>query len=248
MILDDIIQYKKKKIKHIKDKHYSLKRKLKKENLTLIAEIKKASPSKGLIADVFLPEQQLKCYQKGGAEAVSILTEENFFQGSPDIVKQLRPKAKIPILRKDFIIDPLQIYESCLLGADVILLIAAVLKQDIIKKYLKLARRLGLEAIVEVHNQQELLEVIETDCKIIGINNRNLKNFSVDLQTTEKLLTILEQKNIRSQYYVISESGINNHNDIQYLKSLNIDGVLIGETLMRSQQPAEKIKTLLGND
>ena len=245
MILDKITEYKIKKVNDLKKKKASLIEKLKKPGITLIAEIKKASPSKGVIARDFDPYRQLTQYEKAGAGAISILTDKKFFQGSNKLLESLRPHTKLPLLRKDFIIDPLQIYESCLIGADVILLIAAILNKQKIYRYLELARKLGREVIVEVHNLQELKMVLDTPVTIIGINNRNLKDFSVDLQTTEKLLNSLTNLTNRKDYCIIAESGIKNKSDVDYLKKSGVDGVLIGETLMKAANPFQKIRELL---
>jgi len=210
----------------------------------LIAEIKKASPSKGLISDHFQPEEQLKKYVKAQVDAISILTDQKYFLGSNDILRELRKLTDLPILRKEFIIDPLQIYESFFLGADIILLIAAILRQDSLNSLLKLTHKLGLEAIIEVHNLQELRMAMATDAEIIGVNNRNLHDFSVDLRTTELVINELIKNESRDSCYIISESGINNRSDIDCLISLGVNGVLIGETLMRAEDPVEKVKEL----
>ncbi len=244
MILADILENKKNEIELLKKKRNSLKEKLKTGKLTLIAEIKKASPSKGIITREFKPETQLKKYIQGGADALSILTDKKFFQGSNELFHKLRQKTILPLLRKEFIIDSLQIYESFFLGADVILLIAAALSVEEISKYLKICRKLNMEVIVEVHNLKELNKVILTTSEIIGINNRNLQDFSIDLRTSEKIVEELEKRNCRQNYYLISESGIKDKADINYLKQLKIDGVLIGETLMKAKKPEEKIKEL----
>lgn len=244
MILDEIILEKKQEIASLKAERRSLKKSLNTKGLSLIAEIKKASPAKGLIRKNFQPEDQLEHYIKAGVDAVSILTDKKFFQGNNEILRNLRKRTNLPLLRKDFIIDPIQVYESFFLGADVILLIAAVLDQDELNKLLAVTRQLGLEAIVEVHNQTELERVLMTSAEIIGINNRNLKDFSVSLKTTEKLVEKLQKDNVRDNYYLIAESGIKSKSDIDYLKELGVDGVLVGETLMRSQDPFRKIKEL----
>lgn len=244
MILDKIIIEKKKEVAKLKKQKVSLKEKLQKDKLSLLAEIKKASPSKGLIQKNFNPEAQLKAYQKAGADCISVLTDQKFFQGSNEILREVRGLTKLPILRKEFIIDPLQIYESFFIGADVILLIAAVLEIEELKNMLKLTKKLNLEAVVEVHNEKELKYVLKTDAEIIGINNRNLNDFTVDLKTTEKLLKIIENKGMRDQYYLIAESGIKTKDDIEYLRKLSVDGVLIGETLMRAENPEAKIREL----
>ncbi|ADQ15571.1 indole-3-glycerol phosphate synthase TrpC [Halanaerobium hydrogeniformans] len=244
MILDKIIKEKEKEVKALKKGRHSLKQKLKEEQLSLIAEIKKASPSKGLIRKDFKPVEQLMAYQAGGASAISVLTDQKFFQGSNQLLESLRKLTDLPILRKEFIIDPLQVYESFFIGADVILLIAAVLDLDQLKELLSTAEKLKLEVIVEVHNESELEMVLKSDAEIIGINNRNLNNFEVDLSTTSKLLKLLKEKARRENYYIIAESGIKSAEDISYLKELGVDGVLIGETLMRAEDPATKIKEL----
>lgn len=244
MILDKIILKKKEEIALLKAERKSLKKSLNTKGLSLIAEIKKASPARGLITNNFQPEEQLEQYIEAGVDAVSILTDDKFFQGNNDIFRNLRKRTNLPLLRKDFIIDPIQVYESFFLGADIILLIAAVLDQDKLNKLLALTQQLGLEAIVEVHNQPELERALMTSAEIIGINNRNLKDFSVSLKTTERILRQLINTGHRDKYYLIAESGIKNKSDIDYLKELEVDGVLIGETLMISQNPFRKIKEL----
>ncbi|MFW6389635.1 MAG: indole-3-glycerol phosphate synthase TrpC [Halanaerobiales bacterium] len=247
MILDKIIKQKKEEIKLLKAPRNSLKEKLSKYELTIIAEIKKASPSKGVINYNFNPEKQLEKYISGGADAVSILTDKKFFQGSKEILKNLRKLTDIPLLRKEFIIDPIQIYESFFLGADIILLIAAVLEKEELKNLLKLTHELNMEAIVEVHSVEELNKVMDTEAEIIGVNNRNLKNFTVDLKNTEDIISEIKKSKRRHEQYIISESGIKDKSDIEYLKSLGIDGVLIGETLMRSEKSAQLIKEFKGD-
>ena len=244
MILDEIILAKKKEVEELKKPRHSLKEKLAEKEISLLAEIKKASPSKGLIQKNFNPSKQLKEYEKAGASAVSILTDKKFFQGSPEILREMRKETELPLLRKEFIIDPLQIYESFFLGADIVLLIAAVLEVEELKELLSITKKLKMEAIVEVHNKTELEKVLKTEAEIIGINNRNLKNFKVNLKTTEELTAELVEKGLRDKYYIIAESGIKSAEDVDYLKKLNVDGVLIGETLMRAENSAEKIAEL----
>jgi indole-3-glycerol phosphate synthase len=156
----------------------------------------------------------------------------------------MRQLTDLPILRKEFIIDPLQLYESFFIGADVVLLIAAVLSDERLRELLALSRELKMEAIVEVHNRDELERVINTEAEIIGINNRDLNDFSVDLKTTAELAAELEKINLRDDYYLIAESGIKTKADIDYLKEVGVDGVLIGETLMRAEDPTAKVKEL----
>lgn len=246
MILDEIVDQKQREVNNLIRKEHSLQKKLKNRELTLIAEIKKASPSKGLISQKFNPRKQLQQYQQGGADAISVLTDAEYFQGSDQILKKVRSRTLLPILRKEFIIDPVQVYQSQFLGADVILLIAAILEKKQLEKLLNIAYQIGLEAIVEVHTGTELEKVLAVPAEIIGINNRNLHDFSVDMRTTEKIVNILEQKNVRNNYYIISESGIKNRKDVQFLQDTGINGVLIGETLMRAEKPVDKIKELKG--
>jgi len=244
MILDKIVEHKKKEVKELKQKRRSLKEKLAADQISLLAEIKKASPSKGLIQSNFNPKAQLKAYEKAGAAGISILTDQKFFQGSNQILEEMRELTELPILRKEFIIDSLQIYESFFIGADVVLLIAAILNDQQLENFLYLCRELKLEAIVEVHNLDELKRVLKTDAEIIGINNRDLNDFSVDLKTTAELSFELEKLGQRQNHYLIAESGIKNKKDIDFLKKIGVDGVLIGETLMRAESPTAKIKEL----
>ncbi|PNR93957.1 indole-3-glycerol phosphate synthase TrpC [Petrotoga sp. 9PWA.NaAc.5.4] len=244
MYLENIIKTKEEEISKLFEKRNSLKESLKKKNLTLIAEIKKSSPSKGIISKDFDPCKQLNAYIEGGADAISILTDKKYFQGSPEILKNLRNKTTLPILRKDFIINPIQIYESFLLGADVVLLIAKILSKKDIEIFLEISHELRLEAIVEIHDFEDLEKILDTKTEILGINNRNLENFTVDITTTEKILNKLEKLKKRNEFYIVSESGIKDRNDIIYLKNLGVDGVLIGEALMREKDPSEKIKEL----
>lgn len=243
-ILDKIVMEKRGEVKNIKKLRVSLKERLAEKRLTLIAEIKKASPSKGVIAPNFNPVSQLEKYVKAGAGAVSILTDEKFFQGSKKIMINLRKKTDLPLLRKDFIIDPIQVYESFFIGADVILLISTILSKAELKELVKITHSLGMEALVEVHNLDDLNKVIESRAEIIGINNRNLNDFTVSLENTAKIVRELESQRLREDYYIVAESGIKDRNDINYLDELGINGVLIGETLMKSSDPEKKIKEL----
>lgn len=212
---------------------------LKSNDLTLIAEVKKSSPSQGIINENINPVEIALKYQACGAGAISVLTEEEFFMGNNEYLSDIRAKVDIPILRKDFIIDPYQIYHSRYLGASVILLIVAILDNDRLKEYLMIADSLGLDAIVEVHTEEELFRAIDIGARIIGINNRNLNTFEVDLKTTKRLMKLIPEDRL-----VISESGIKTAEDISYLKNLGIKGILIGETLMRSKDICIAIKEL----
>ncbi|MBX4260138.1 indole-3-glycerol phosphate synthase TrpC [Clostridium estertheticum] len=201
--------------------------------LSIIAEVKKASPSKGLIDPNFDPIKTALNYEKYGVDAISVLTEKNYFLGNDKNVLLVKENTSMPILRKDFIIDKYQIYQSVALGADAILLIAAVLK-DKLKSYFELATSLGLHCLVEVHNSFEIELALECGSKIIGINNRDLSNFNVDIHTTEKLM-----KYIPNDKIVVSESGISSISDVLYLKSIGASAVLIGESFMRNPDSVE---------
>ena len=204
-----------------------------KENISnsdeaIIAEIKKASPSAGVIAEEFDPVKKAIEYEAFGASALSILTEEDFFMGSVDYLKEVKKITALPILRKDFMIDEYQIYESKLIGADCILLIASILSDQQIEDFINVAQQLELDYLIEVHDENELRRVEHCEDALIGINNRNLKTFEVDLDNSVRLRNVFKQKNV-----FIAESGIKSREDINYLKLNNIKVFLIGESLMR---------------
>jgi indole-3-glycerol phosphate synthase len=204
-----------------------------KENISnkdeaIIAEIKKASPSAGVISEDFDPIKKAIEYEAFGASALSILTEEDFFMGSVSYLKDVKKITNLPILRKDFMIDEYQIYESKLIGADCILLIASILSDQQIKDFINISQQLELDYLIEVHDENELRRVEHFEDALIGVNNRNLKTFEVDLDNSVRLRNAFKQKNI-----FIAESGINSREDINYLKLNNINVFLIGESLMR---------------
>ena len=204
-----------------------------KENISnkdeaIIAEIKKASPSAGVISEDFDPIKKAIEYEAFGASALSILTEEDFFMGSVDHLKDVKKITALPILRKDFMIDEYQIYESKLIGADCILLIASILSDQQIKDFINISQQLELDYLIEVHDENELRRVEHFEDALIGVNNRNLKTFEVDLDNSVRLRNAFKQKNI-----FIAESGIKSREDINYLKLNNINVFLIGESLMR---------------
>lgn len=235
MILDEIIQKKELRLKKnkylLKDNQLikrSLYNHLKKENLSIIGELKKASPSKGIIDETFDYLSILKAYNKS-VDAISVLTEEDYFLGKKEYLTQVKKHTNLPVLRKDFIINKKQILESHFLGADAILLIVAILSDELLKNFYNYAMDLNLDVIVEVHNLVELERALAIQPKIIGINNRNLKDFSVDLITTRRL-----KEMIPSDILVVSESGIKDAEDIE--KIGQVDGVLIGESFMRSNE------------
>ena len=194
----------------------------------IIAEIKKASPSAGVISENFNPVEKAKEYESVGAAALSILTEEDFFLGSIDYLKAVKRITSLPILRKDFIIDEYQIYESKLIGADCILLIASILSDLQIEEFVKIAKKLELDYLIEIHDEKELKRVELYKDALIGVNNRNLNTFEVDLDNSIRMKNLFKEKNI-----FIAESGIKSIDDINYLKLHNINVFLIGESLMR---------------
>ena len=194
----------------------------------IIAEIKKASPSAGVIEEEFDPVKKAVEYEAFGASALSILTEEDFFMGSVDHLKDVKEITTLPILRKDFMIDEYQIYESKLIGADCILLIASILSDQQIEDFINVAQQLELDYLIEVHDENELHRVEHFEDALIGTNNRNLKTFEVDLDNSVRLRNLFKEKNI-----FIAESGIKSREDMNYLKLNNIKVFLIGESLMR---------------
>lgn len=194
----------------------------------IIAEIKKASPSAGIIVEDFDPVQKAKDYEAFGASALSILTEEDFFMGSIQHLKDVKATTSLPILRKDFMIDEYQIYESKLIGADCILLIASILSDQQIKDFTEVAEKLELDYLIEVHDEEELRRIENFENALIGVNNRNLKTFSVDLNNSVRLKNLFTKDNI-----FVAESGIKGHADIELLKQNGIYVFLIGESLMK---------------
>lgn len=247
MILDDILTYRREQLKREKAvctfeemklraekaltqrKPLSLKAALSGDRLSCVCEVKKASPSKGLICPDFHPAETAAQYAAAGANAISCLTEEHFFQGSSECLQQIRQTVNLPILRKDFLFDPYQIYEAAAIGADAVLLIAAVLSPEEMQSLYTLTYALGLEALVEVHNAEELAAVEDLHPQILGVNNRDLKTFEVDLNTVAKL-----KPDAPKDAVFVSESGIRSNADMKQVRSCGADAVLIGETLMRS--------------
>ncbi|MCF6300042.1 MAG: indole-3-glycerol phosphate synthase TrpC [Proteobacteria bacterium] len=220
--------------------YQAIKDRLDKKLPAVIAEIKKASPSKGIIRDNFDPKQIAISYEKGGACCLSVLTDTQYFQGHNDYLKLVKDAVSLPVLRKDFIINPWQLYESRALGADCILLIVAALDDPRLHQLSTLAKQLGLEILTEVHDEDELQRALTTPARLIGINNRNLKTFSTSLETSLQLSKMIPQDKI-----VISESGIRNSDDLQILNDNGIHTYLIGETLMKHQHPGKQLQTLI---
>lgn len=209
------------------------------DNIAFICEVKKASPSKGVIAEDFPYLEIAKQYQAAGADAISVLTEPDFFQGSAEYLTQISDVVRIPVLRKDFTIDEYQIYEAKLLGADAILLICSLLDTDTIKQYLRLSNELGLSALVEAHSEEEILSAISAGARVIGVNNRNLQTFEVDLNNSVRL-----REMVPKDITFVAESGIKTAEDMLILKDAGVNAVLIGETLMRSSNKKEQIDQL----
>jgi len=209
-------------------KESNFKKSLENKTQAIIAEVKKASPSAGIISKNFDPILKAKEYESFGVSALSILTEEDYFLGNIQYLKDIRAITSLPILRKDFIVDDYQIYESKLIGADCILLIASILNDEELKIFSETAEKLKLDYIIEVHNEEELLRIENFSNAIIGVNNRNLKTFEVDINNSIKLKKIFKEDNI-----FISESGIKSKKDIQQLQQHNINVFLIGESMMK---------------
>jgi len=202
----------------------------------IIAEIKKASPSKGVLRENFDPVEIAKSYESGGASCLSILTDRDFFQGDPLFLIKARAAVSIPVIRKDFIVDPYQVYESRAMGADCILLIASCLEDSELKNLSQLASSLGMDTLVEVHDRDELHRALKLELPMLGINNRNLRNFEVSLQTTIDLLS-----EIGDDKLVITESG-SPKKDVELMHNHNVFGFLIGEAFMRDSNPGQKLK------
>lgn len=208
---------------------HSIKNAIAEEGLSVIAEVKKASPSKGLIQPDFDPVKIAREYEKAGAKAISCLTEEHYFQGSSKYLADIRKNVNIPLLRKDFIFDEYQIYEAKAIGADAVLLIAALLSDEEFKPLYDLAHSLGLDVLCEAHDDEEVLRLVRMGCDIIGVNNRNLKTFEVDIENTKRLAALIPEGTL-----LVCESGIKTNEHMKSARSWGADGVLIGETLMRS--------------
>jgi len=257
MILDDIIAYKREELAETKRRSSLADIKARAADAgpirgfgkslssgtgaRLIAEVKKASPSKGVIRDDFDPVKIARIYEESGASCISVLTEQKFFQGKLEYLGAIRKAAGLPLLRKDFIIDEYQIFEARAGGADAILLIAACLEKQQIEDFLGIANQAGLDALVESHTYKELDKSLLAGASLVGINNRDLTSFTVSLQTTLDLL-----KDIPDDRTVVSESGIKTRDDVEKLVKAGVDAILVGESLMREKDIGKKVKELLG--
>ncbi len=213
---------------------------LSRDDFNVIAELKKASPSRGILREEYAPALLAARVEQGGAAAISVLTEEDFFLGSLGDLKAARKVVQIPILRKDFIFDPWQVWEARAAGADSFLLIAAVLGDALLRELLELGRSLKMEPLVEVHSREELDRVVSAGARIIGVNNRDLRNFEVRLETSLALVDAIPEECI-----AVSESGIHSHADLARLRAAGFDAFLIGEQLMKGADPAQELRTLL---
>ncbi len=207
----------------------------------VICEIKKASPSKGIIREDFDPVTIAKSYENAGAACLSILTDETYFQGHDNFINAVRTSCSLPMLRKEFIIDPYQVYESKMLGADAILLIVAALDPRKLRQLSELANEIGLDILVEVHNAAELQQALALPCKLVGINNRNLHTFETTLETTIRLRDAIPEDRI-----VVTESGIHSKYDVALMRANQVNTFLVGESLMRAQDPGTKFRELFG--
>jgi len=213
---------------------------LKGDHIRLIAEVKRASPSRGLLSPKLNPTELAQTYAEGGAVAISVLTEENYFMGRIEDLAEIKEVVGLPLLRKDFIFDNYQVYESRAYGADALLLIAGILSQGQLKELVSLSRSLGLRCLVEVHSQGEVEMVVLSEAEIIGINNRDLHTFAVDIDTTRRLRPLIPKEKM-----VVSESGITSRKDMEKLREWGVDAVLVGEALITDNDVRAKMKELL---
>jgi len=221
---------------------FAFEKALKGEGISFICEVKQASPSKGIIAQDFSCTKIARDYEEAGADAISVLTEPEFFKGSDLYLQDISQLVKLPLLRKDFIIDEYQIYESKILGADAVLLICALLDAESLKRYINICNELGLSALVEAHTEEEIFQAIEAGARIIGVNNRNLKTFEVNIRNCIKLRALVPENII-----YVAESGIQTREDIALLEEAGVDAVLIGEALMKSQDRKNMLSYLRGS-
>lgn len=205
----------------------------------VIAEVKKASPSRGVLREDFDPAQIAASYERGGATCLSVLTDADFFKGAESDLSQARAACRLPVLRKDFIIDPYQVYEARIIGADCILLIVAALGDAMLRELLQLAGSLGMDVLVEVHDRAELDRALQTDAQLIGINNRNLRSFETSLDVTLGFLDLIPDERL-----VVTESGIHTVDDVSLMRSRGVNAFLVGEAFMKAPEPGEKLREL----
>ncbi len=258
MILDDIAADTRRRVKEAKrtvsleemkrraedlnrDTGFPFEAALKNPGMHYICEVKKASPSKGIIADDFPYIEIAKEYERAGATAVSCLTEPTYFQGKNEYLQEIKKEIKLPVLRKDFVIDEYMIYEAKVINADIVLLICALLDAATLKRYIGICHMLGLSALVEVHDEDEMQQAIQAGARVIGVNNRNLKDFTVDIGNSIRLRSLAPK-----EILFVAESGISTPQDINELKRAKVNGALIGEAFMRSDNKKEMLEFLDG--
>lgn len=223
-------------------KQFEFEKALKGEEMAFICECKKASPSKGLIAPEFPYVSIAKEYEAAGANGISVLTEPKWFLGRNEYLREIAEAVSVPCLRKDFTVDEYMIYEARILGASAVLLICSILNRDQIREYIQIADSLGLSSLVEAHDEKEVEEALDAGARIIGVNNRNLKDFSVDTENSKKLRKLIPQDVI-----FVSESGVKTPEDVKKLREIGTDAVLIGEALMRADKKREMLERLRGH-
>ena len=257
-ILDELAEYAKLRVENHKKKisldeikksalslpkgDFSFEKALRTDDIAFICECKKASPSKGVIAENFPYLQIAKDYETAGADCISVLTEPKWFLGSDEYLKEIANAVSIPCLRKDFTVDEYMIYQAKLLGASAVLLICSILSESQLKEYIAICETLGLSALVEVHDESEIQTALQSGAKIIGVNNRNLKDFSVDTQNSGNL-----RKLVPNDIIFVSESGVKTSEDVQTLRNIGANAVLVGETLMRAENKKQKLAELRGH-
>ena len=231
----------KQKAFHLPKGNFEFENALKKRDVSFICECKKASPSKGIIAEDFPYLEIAKAYEKAGADCISVLTEPKWFLGSDEYLKKIANAVSVPCIRKDFTVDAYMIYEAKVLGASAVLLICSILSEEQIKEYIKICDSLGMSALVEAHDESEVNMAVRAGARMIGVNNRNLKDFSVDTDNSKKLRSL-----IPSDVLFVSESGVQSADDVAKLREIGADAVLIGETLMRAEDKNAKLSELKG--
>lgn len=256
-ILDELADYARVRVRAAKEKaplpevkakalslpkgDFAFEKALRKDDIAFICECKKASPSKGLIAPDFPYLQIAKDYEAAGADCISVLTEPKWFLGQDAYLQEITSAVSIPCIRKDFTVDEYMIYEAKLLGAKAVLLICSILPEDVVREYIAVCDTLGLSALVETHNEAEVESALSAGARILGVNNRNLKDFTVDTENSRKL-----RERIPKDVIFVSESGVRTAEDIEKLRSIGADAVLIGETLMRAPDKSQKLRELRG--
>lgn len=257
MILDEIVAATRKRVALVKGQEqevrvqaetlaaqeterFPFEERLRRTGMNVICEVKKASPSKGVIAETFPYVDIAREYERAGAAAISVLTEPDFFQGSLAFLTEISKEVSIPLLRKDFVIDAVQIYEAKAAGASAVLLICAILSQEQLREYIELCNALHLSALVEAHDEEEVALAVRAGARVIGVNNRNLKNFQVDITNSMRLRSLVGE-----EVLFVAESGIKTREQVRQLEGARVNGILIGETLMRADDKKKMLHELL---